>query len=43
MEEEKEMEEEENKDKNAKLMEKLQESVGNLVRRFIICSLHGIL
>ena len=35
------MEEEENK--NIKLLEKLQEAVGNCVRHFIICNLHGIL
>jgi hypothetical protein len=35
------MEEEENK--NIKLLEKLQEAVGNCVRHFINCSLHEIL
>jgi hypothetical protein len=35
------MEEEENK--NIKLLEKLQEAVGNCARHFIICSLHGML
>ena len=33
------MEEEENKHKNIKLLEKLQEAVENCERHFIICSL----